>query len=201
MSQTATTLTQADVLDAVFKSATAVGAMLAAIGTAIGFFLKRYWDTRDREAAATRAEAAAIEERRTRERDILYGSLKWFEGGTQNRSIGIAVVNLSWSRYSEFHSLWVEVFANQAIYLLAASKRDDKEHEQDNLRRLLDLLQREEQLLAPETRSVLSDTLERKLANKIVDGVVFNDKLKEKAQATLSMLTPATTISAPTNVA
>lgn len=197
MSSTATTLTQAEVLDAVFKSAAAVGGMLAAGGGVIGFCLKRYWDTRDKEAAEKSAELAALEERRTKERDILYGSLKWFEGGTQNRSIGIAVVNASWSKYPEFHHLWVEVFANQAIYLLAASKRDDKEHEQDNLRRLLDLLQREERLLAPETKSILSDTLSRKLAGEVADGVVLNEMLKRKVADAVSVLTVAINVAPP----
>jgi uncharacterized membrane protein len=193
MLPTPVALTDADVLTAVFKSAAAVGAMLAALGAVMGFFLKRYWDVRDSKAAAARAAIAAQEERRTKERDILYGSLRWFEGGTQNRSIGIAVVNASWPNYPEFHALWVEVFANQAIYLLAAAKRDDKEHEQDNLRRLLDLLQRERCRLAPESSSALRHTLKRKLAGEIADGVVLSETLKKKAEAAANDLDAAPT--------
>jgi hypothetical protein len=86
--------------------------------------------------------------------------------------------------------LWVEVFANQAIYLLAAAKRDDKAHEQDNLRRLAELLEREAKMLAPETRLVLSDTVNRKLSNKIAEGIVITDSLERRLRALSTVLTP-----------
>jgi hypothetical protein len=183
-------LTNAQVLEAVFTAAAAGGAVLGAIGAIIAFFLKRYWDVRDKKLAIQHAESLARDAQRAKERDVLYQSLTWFEGGTQNRSIGIAVVNSSWNKYREFQALWVEVFANQAIYLLAAAKRDDKAHEQDNLRRLAELLEREAKMLAPETRLVLSDTVNRKLSNKIAEGIVITDSLERRLRALSTVLTP-----------
>ncbi|HYN81705.1 MAG TPA: hypothetical protein VES88_09410, partial [Gemmatimonadaceae bacterium] len=103
-----------DVWEVAFSALAVVGGVLAALGAIIAFFLKRYWDKRDREADLRERAQAAKDADRARHRDILYESLKWFEGGTQKRSIGIAVVNTSWHTFDDFRPLWTEVFANQA---------------------------------------------------------------------------------------
>ena len=115
---------------------------MGGIGGAIGFFLTRIWNNRDRQADRREREMAAKEAERSKQRDVLYESLKWFEGGIQRRSIGIAVVNTSWSAFLEFRPLWTEVFASQAVYLLTASDEGTKPHEHDNLRRIMELLVR-----------------------------------------------------------
>jgi hypothetical protein len=122
-----------DVVGALLRAVSIVGVAIGAIAGLIGFFLKRYWDVRDKRAASR-------ERKRANMREVLYESLKWFEGGTQKRSIGIAVVDASWKDFKEFHPMWVEVFANQAIYLLLESKNMAVAHELDNLRRLLEKL-------------------------------------------------------------
>src|SRR5262245_836670 len=115
LQQTSQSLTDQDLLNAVLKAVGFVGVIIAAVGGVIGFFLIRYWDVRDKQAATK-------EQNRANMRDVLYESLKWFEGGTQRRSVGIAVVNASWTEFKEFQPMWLEVFANQAIYLLSPSK-------------------------------------------------------------------------------
>jgi len=156
----------------------AVGAILAAAGAAVGFFVKRYWDKRDRFAEEGARKIQARDAERQQQREILYESLKWFEGGTQNRSIGIAVVTTSWQAYPEFRELWIEVVANQAIYLLTGSKQGEKAHEHDNLRRMLGLLVREATLLTKETKAVLCATIQEKLGGTIAGGLTLTPSLR-----------------------
>src|SRR5262245_22042952 len=118
-----------------------IGAVLGALATAVAFFLKRHWDKKDtklkaahehrlalrhQEWATKQSEWKAAREReltrkasRDRLRDILYASLRWFEEGTQRRSIGISVVEASWDLFPEFRTVWLGVLTNQAVYLLA----------------------------------------------------------------------------------
>src|SRR5260370_28740770 len=69
-------------------------------------------------------------------------SLKWFEGGSQIKSIGIAYIETRFSdkHYKQFYTVWSSVLANQAIYLLTGSDQRTSFHEQDNLERILNLL-------------------------------------------------------------
>ena len=166
-------LTQAQVADVAFKALTVVGAIFAAIGAVVGFFLKLYWDNRARKAEARDRE-------RLKQVEILYASLRWFEGRTQNRSIGIAVVNASWSLFPEVQPLWIEVFANQAIYLLTGSKQGEKEHEHENLRRILDVLVREHSRISPGTKDVLSVLINKKLDLEITTGLTLTTALKQR---------------------
>jgi hypothetical protein len=140
----------------------------------------RYWAKRDRDADAREREQAAKDAERARHRDILYESLKWFEGGTQKRSIGIAVVNTSWPMFEEFRPLWVEVFANQAIYLLTVSDQKDKPHEHDNLRRIMEVVIREHSLLQPESYRIVLHTIEEKLKGQPSGGLTLTEELKAR---------------------
>lgn len=162
-----------DAWDVAFGALAVVGTALAAIGAIIAFFLKRYWDKRDREADLRERSQA-------RHRDILYESLKWFEGGTQKRSIGIAVVNTSWGTFEEFRPLWIEVFANQAIYLLAASDQKDKPHEHDNLRRIMAVVVDQRALLEANSRTILLQTIDDKLKGQIAGGLTLTFELKNR---------------------
>jgi len=159
-------------VELVFRVVSFVGSTLAALGAIIAFFLTRYWVTRDRKLAAENADKAKL-------RDVLYQSLRWFEGGTQNRSIGIAVVQTSWETHPEFQKLWIEVLANQVIYLLAAQEPKDRPHEYENLRRMLDILAQQKSLLDSHTKGILCDTIVRKAGGDIKEGLPLTDKLKE----------------------
>ncbi|MFZ4699495.1 MAG: hypothetical protein ACOYMG_05555, partial [Candidatus Methylumidiphilus sp.] len=157
--QIASLLNPNEIYEIAFKVTAAVGVILSAFGASIAFFLKKYWDGRDRQADKKEREIAAKESEHLKQRDILYESLKWFEGGTQKRSIGIAVVNTSWNGYKEFRPLWIEVFLNQAIYLLTTSEEKTKFHEHDNLRRIMDLLVREKTSITEQSKILLTNTL------------------------------------------
>jgi hypothetical protein len=167
-----------------------LGVILGALGGTIGFFLTRLWNKRDREADKRARERELREDKRERElalkeayrarqRDILYESLKWFEGKTQKRSIGIAVVCASWNAHEEFRALWTEVFANQAIYLLMDSHQGDHAHERDNLRRIMEVLVREASLLDKNTRGFLSKAIEEKLNPETQGGLTLTPELTD----------------------
>lgn len=172
--------TQKLFVDAALKLLAFGGAIIAAIAATVAFFLKRYWDTRDRRAGERERAFAAKEAERVRLKDILYESLKWFEGGTQKRSIGIAVVKTSWDAYSEFRPLWTEVFVNQALYLLAASDSGSKTHEQENLGQILALLTRERTLIPTESKQLLCQTIEEKQSHAIKTGLQLSAEFEKR---------------------
>ena len=72
--------------------------------------------------------------------ELLLESLRWFEGGTQPRSIGIALVESKWAFHPEFRGRWASILVNQAIYLLTRKNDRDAIHERANLYRIMDLL-------------------------------------------------------------
>jgi len=80
------------------------------------------------------------------ERKELYlvEALRYFEGRTQKRSIGIAFIEAYWDEVTRLHKTWTAVLANQAIYLLSKLSTDHKleVHEFDNLNRIFELLNR-----------------------------------------------------------
>lgn len=153
-------------LELAFKLLSVVGAVLAATGAIIALFLKRYWDGRDekqrlsmekeaqrldqewrtREAqrATLEAERLAHAGQRASLREALVASLRWFEGGTQSRSIGISVVLASWDDFPDLQGIWLGVLSNQAVYLLTESRQRRKPHEITNLRRIMDVLIRDQ---------------------------------------------------------
>ncbi|MDB4949622.1 MAG: hypothetical protein JWM27_2271 [Gemmatimonadetes bacterium] len=93
-------------------------------------------------AAAGFAAAAFSTERsvRSAREGHLYDALKWFEGETQKRSIGLSVIEGNWKNKA-LHPTWRGVLVNQAVFLLASSKTDT-EHERQNLHRIRALLAR-----------------------------------------------------------
>ena len=72
---------------------------------------------------------------------ILFDSLKWFEGGTQKRSIGIAIIEGYWYQKKEkLENVWKPLLINQAHHILEESKEKDKSTEISNLKRIVKLL-------------------------------------------------------------
>jgi hypothetical protein len=173
-------------IELAFRVLAVVGTVLGAIGAIIALLLKRYWDVRDKgkelewnhreaESQAIQARQLAKEASRDRLRDILYESLQWFEKGSQKRSIGISIVDASWSLFPEFQSIWLAVLANQAVYLLAVSKQNDDAHEIANLRRIMRVLVREKAHLDPMALQTVSETLDKKTQKKITSGLSIED--------------------------
>jgi hypothetical protein len=91
-------------------------------------------------AAAYASRRSAQSAREGRLEAHLYDALKWFEGETQKRSVGLSVIEGNW-KSTALHPTWRGVLVNQAVYLLASSKADT-EHERQNLRRMRELLGR-----------------------------------------------------------
>ena len=88
-------------------------------------------------------------------------SLRWFEGKTQRRSIGISVIEGNWARFPDLQGTWTAVLANQAVYLLSESGQDDAWHERANLQRIMRLLCRPEVQLSDDQRDSLMDAIDR----------------------------------------
>ena len=82
------------------------------------------------------------ERRGQRDQDLLAKTLSYFEGGTQKRSIGIALTEGVWARKMRQMDILVPVLINQTVYLLLCSDSRDGVHEERNLIRLLRLLER-----------------------------------------------------------
>jgi hypothetical protein len=175
--QPTASLSEQELYHVAFEILGTIGAVLAGLGCIVGFMLTRYWSNKDR-----------AHEDRAKMRDVLYESLRWFEGGTQDRSIGIAVVNASWASFENFRPIWIEVFSNQAIYLLASSKQGTNAHEHHNLMRLINLLVREWDLLTSDTGGLLLRTIEGKLSGSITTGLTCTDELRADLTMRLGQL-------------
>ena len=119
----------------------------------------------------------------------LYNSLHWFEGNTQKRSLGIAVIEANWKSAKSLHRTWTAVLTNQAIYLLSQSGEGDATHEIANLKRIMNLL-----LLHKDQSSVLEyKLLFKELSKKIDRGgkspglILVGDKDLERWHADLKI--------------
>ena len=111
----------------------AVGALLLSFASlAFSFFQFRRnrsdtLDWKERDARANR-QAKLLE------------SLKWFEGGIQNRAIGIAVIEGHWDDQPELRPTWASLLVAQAVYILSKPESELPQHETRNLQRILALL-------------------------------------------------------------
>ena len=95
---------------------------ITALTAIIGFFLQRMWQLKKDRL------------------ERLYNSLQWFEGHTQKRSLGIAMIEANWHKEKSFHKTWVSILTNQAVYLLRQSEQGHSAHEIENLKRIMRLL-------------------------------------------------------------
>lgn len=114
-----------------------VGTLVAAVGG---------WAVAFQSLKRTVAEQRKSQEQLTRMhlQDQVATSLKWFEGGSQKRSIGIADIeaHLGEPAFANFLQTWASVLVNQAIFLLAESDQTESLHEANNLVRILWLLRK-----------------------------------------------------------
>jgi len=89
-------------------------------------------------------EAEERERAQTRREEFLFRALEHFGGKTQERSVGIAIVEAYWAAAPDQVALLVPVLLNQLTYLLAVVdtvERSDAAHERINVDRLVRLLQ------------------------------------------------------------
>ncbi len=90
-----------------------------------------------------------IQNRRAREDRLethLFDSLKWFDGGTQRRSIGLSIIEGNWRSSNTVKSTWRNILLNQAVYLIEVKPVKEQDemsaHEKMNRSRICSLLQR-----------------------------------------------------------
>lgn len=80
------------------------------------------------------------ERRASQKADLLLKTVAYFEGGTQKRSIGIALVEGLLRKNPEHVAVLVPLLTNQFVYLLLHPDVKDSVHEERNLVRLYQLL-------------------------------------------------------------
>jgi hypothetical protein len=106
----------------------------------------------------------------------IFDTLRYFEGGSQTRNVGISVMETYWedSRLLQLRDLCVPLLANQAMYLLRASDQKDKPHEQDNLRRIIALLERAaEQMRFPQSYESMRKAVRETRWTALGEGSMF----------------------------
>ena len=81
-----------------------------------------------------------LERRRTQERELLLQNVAYFDGGTQRRSIGIALIEGLIRRRRQHRDVLLPLLANQFVYLLCHPEVKQSVHEERNLVRLYRLL-------------------------------------------------------------
>ena len=113
------------------------------------------------------------ERRAQRDDELLAQTLAYFDGGTQRRSIGLALVEGIWIRQKKQLDVIVPVLINQTIYLLLSSESKDAVHEERNAIRLLHLLDRAIPLTSQpgEHRPEILDAILRKCCGEGKQGV------------------------------
>jgi hypothetical protein len=164
-------LTLKDTFDILLKLVAYAGAVLVAVAGAIGFILKRMWDKRDKTRTELLIKQQQEQNEEIKMREMLFDSLRWFEGDTQKRSVGLAMVNAAWDKDSDFRHVWTNVLATQAIYLLLESKQVNREDEVANLYRVMEILQRPGARVDALTARQVRDALLRRLRNSTEKGV------------------------------
>jgi hypothetical protein len=135
-----------------------IGACIGLLGALAGVYIthkstaaqiehERYLAERARDEAIQAREDVereririAGEREAERREQHLFDALRFFTGGTQERSAGIAVVEVYWPQVQALRGMLAPLLANQAIYLLNESGQGAKRHERHNLQRLMKLL-------------------------------------------------------------
>lgn len=128
-----------------------IGLLSAAAGLGLAFYTER----------STRS----LQQKERMESHLL-DSLKWFEGGTQKRSIGISVVEANWATYKLLRPTWLAVLVNQAVYLLAETKETRSQHEIENCKRIRRLLSREKPQLSEGQKRAIGTALTEREADR-----------------------------------
>lgn len=85
----------------------------------------------------------AYRERQTEQKyRILLQALDYLTGGSQKRSIGIALVEGLWERKSQYLRSLLPALINQAVYLLLSTKNGSGRHQFHNWLRIMELILR-----------------------------------------------------------
>lgn len=88
------------------------------------------------------AVSGLIERRSERNRETLLKALEHLTGGTQKRSVGIALIEGLWYNGHPFHRAIMPALVNQAVYLLLETESGGHRHQIHNWLRIMDLILR-----------------------------------------------------------
>lgn len=77
---------------------------------------------------------------RERQHNLFLNALSYLTGGSQKRSVGIAIIEGLWESSEKFRHELIPALTNQAIYLLLDSDERDRKHEVHTLLRIMGLL-------------------------------------------------------------
>jgi hypothetical protein len=141
--------------------ATIIAALIALSGTLLGFVLGAITTTLNY---------------RQKQDDLFFGALQFLRGGSQNRNLGIAGIQLYWDTRRR-RSLCVALLVGSAIYLLLASKQGSAAHEINNLNRIMDMLLNNTDLAKEQKPhyQALRDALTTKLNPKHLGGLTISE--------------------------
>jgi hypothetical protein len=134
-------------------TAAIVGAVSGSAISAAATITSQWLNGRERERTNVRLEAERAgvsaadrdERQQAKREEFLFRALEHFGGRTQERSVGIAIAEAYWRSTPEQHDVLVPVLLNQLVYLLAvqdSEKGADAAHERQNVRRIVELLER-----------------------------------------------------------
>ncbi|PYS99059.1 MAG: hypothetical protein DMF63_13380 [Acidobacteria bacterium] len=120
--------------------------IIGAVFTAIGGWLVTYLLLQQNFKKQDKIRSDELKDKEKERRELyLVDALRYFEGQTQKRSIGIAFIEAYWNEVPSLKTTWTAVLSNQAIYILSKLLDEAKleSHELDNLNRISKLLQPE----------------------------------------------------------
>lgn len=91
--------------------------------------------------AISTLRSSRASERERQQLEQLFSALQWFHGGTQRRSVGIAVIDGSRRKHAaEMGEIWTGVLVNQVNHILTRSANVRSRVERTNLERMVSLL-------------------------------------------------------------
>jgi hypothetical protein len=97
--------------------------------------------------------------------ELFFKALDFLSGGSQNRNLGIAAIELS-LKNKKHKALCVSLLIGSAIYLLRESKQKDAAHELNNLDRIMALLLKEKPIKRSRNNKLIWENY--KELNKVV---------------------------------
>jgi len=98
--------------------------------------------------------------------ELFFNALGFLDGGSQKRNLGISAIELYWKK-RRHRKLCRSLLTGSAIYLLQESKQGDAAHELYNLKRIMDILLKENvhDVTFRADRAALFDAITSAIAN------------------------------------